>query len=341
MDEKAIKKTLFPVFVTTQMVVRRAKHVKIASYDSILKCADVLLSRWQKFSRGLSDAVDPAVSLHKLDASYEEHARWLFVVDTVNFSFWPDHGKPRWSVEYGGRKWSGYWALAASLKRAYEEGLPITNAAFLAELSRDTLENIFRGKGEIPLFEARLSNLREAGRILLTNFNGDVMELIEAAEKSAEKLVELVVLNFPSFRDEALYEGSRVFFWKRAQLYAFDLYTTFNGKGPGEFHDLDVLTAFADYKLPQVLRALGVIRYSEELSSKIDRRVLIEPGSDEEVEIRSATVQAVELLRQAIEELTRPREPIPAARIDQFLWYLGQEDAFRIMPYHLCRTIFY
>lgn len=341
MDAKTLKKVLFPVFTTSKMVVRMAKHVKIAPYESILQCAHRLLPRWQKFSEALRSAANPATLLHRIDASDEERARWLFVVDTVNFSFWPDPGTPKWSVEYGGKRWSGYWGLTASLKRAYEEGIPITNAAFLAELSEETLRHVFRGTGEIPLIEARLSLLREAGRMLQLSLNGDVMELIEAADKSAERLVQLIVILFASFRDEALYEGYRVFFWKRAQLYAFDLYTTFDGKGPGEFHDIDVLTAFADYKLPQVLRALGVLEYSEELTAKIERRVLIEPESPEEIEIRAATVQSVELLRQAIEELTGPRGRAPAARVDQFLWYLGQEDAFRLMPYHLCRTIFY
>lgn len=335
MDEKSLNKILFPVFATTEMVTREAIHVGIASKEFIQGCARKLLSRWNEFINR-SD-----FHLSHIDASEDELARWLFVVDTVNYSFWPDPGKPLWEIEYGGRKFSGYWGLSASLKRAYEDGIPITDSSFLATLSEDVLSGIFQGEGEIPLFRSRLDHLREAGQVLLKYFEGDVVKLIKLAEKSAERLVKLIVTYFPSFRDEAVYEGRRVFFWKRAQIFVFDLYSTFSGKGLGEFYDIDVLTAFADYKLPQVLRHLGILEYSEELSKTVDNRIMIKPGSLEEVEIRAATVQGVEFLRQEIENLSGVSQSIPAAKVDQFLWFLGQEDEFRSKPYHLCRTIFY
>ena len=41
------------------------------------------------------------------------------------------------------------------------------------------------------------------------------------------------------------------------------------GKGLGDFHDIDRLTMFADYRVPVVLRELGVLKYSKELDAKV------------------------------------------------------------------------
>ena len=43
------------------------------------------------------------------------------------------------------------------------------------------------------------------------------------------------------------------------------------GKGLGEFHDIHKLTMFADYRVPVVLRQLGILEYSQALASKVGR----------------------------------------------------------------------
>jgi hypothetical protein len=110
------------------------------------------------------------------------------------------------------------------------------------------------------------------------------------------------------------------------------------GKGLGSFRDIKELTAFADYKLPQVLRHLGVIEYSPGLLEKVDRMIPLDPGSEEEVEIRASTIWAVDLIRQ---EMNRLGKEVRASEIDWLLWNLGQDDAFRAKPYHRTTTIFY
>jgi len=238
----------------------------------------------------------------------------------------------------GERSWSGYWALAASLKKAMERGIPLDLASYLAALEEEVLREVFAGDGEIPLFDERLDNLREAGRMLLDRWGGDVGNLIRQASKSAVKLVLLVVESFPSFRDESTYDGRKVRFWKRAQLFAWDLYCAFKGSGFGEFQDPDALTAFADYKLPQVLRELGVLSYDANLANRVDRLEELAPGSPEEIEIRAMTLWAVEAIKEELK--TRGRR-VMSAWIDQRLWSLGQLNAYRRRPYHRCRTIYY
>lgn len=85
-----------------------------------------------------------------------ETVRWIFVLDVLNHCFWPEPGEPAWAVAYRGEFYSGYWGLAASLKRAMENAIPVTDAAYLARLRAGDLNEIFAGSGQIPLFAARL-----------------------------------------------------------------------------------------------------------------------------------------------------------------------------------------
>jgi len=265
-------------------------------------------------------------------------AEWLFLLDTVNHCFWPDVDSPRWTVHYNNEALSGYWALTASLKRAMEEEFPIHRATTLANLDSKTLAHIFRGRGKIPLFEERLQNLRQAGQVLLDRFQGSFIHVLEEAGGSAAELIDLLAKEFPSFNDTATYGGKEVYFYKRAQLLVHDLRCTFSGQSWGNFIDLEHLTGFADYKLPQVLRHLGILHYKPKLADLIQNLVHIPAGSPEEVEIRAATICAVEMLRQ---KLTNQGCRVNSPQLDNWLWYLGQEDAYRALPYHRTRTIFY
>jgi hypothetical protein len=110
-------------------------------------------------------------------------------------------------------------------------------------------------------------------------------------------LVRRLAADFSSFRDQATYRGEEVFFYKRAQLLASDLHGALGGKRLGSFRDLKELTAFADYKLPQVLRHVGVFKYAPDLAEKVDRMTELDPGGEEEVEIRQYD-WAVELIRR-------------------------------------------
>lgn len=268
----------------------------------------------------------------------EETLRWIFILDVLNHCFWPDRGEHAWTVSFEGESYSGYWGLAASLKRALMRGYRITDPEYLADLRKEDLKEIFSGMGEIPLFEERLANLREAGRNILALWQGDVVHLLEETRRRAVETVKTVAASFPSFQDEADYRGHRVFFWKRVQLLVADIAAAFQGRDWGRFDDMGALTAFADYKLPQVLRELGIISYHPDLGDQIDLMQNLHAGSEQEIEIRAMTLRAVEGLKEMSGSLGNR---VTSARVDQYLWQLGQLDRFRKKPYHRCRTIFY
>ena len=72
-----------------------------------------------------------------------------------------------------------------------------------------------------------------------------VVRIIEKADHSAGKLVNLLAKHFPFFNDEARFDGRRVRILKRAQILVADLWAAFNGEGYGKFEDIGVLTMFA------------------------------------------------------------------------------------------------
>ncbi|SPD75960.1 conserved hypothetical protein [uncultured Desulfobacterium sp.] len=267
-----------------------------------------------------------------------ETVAYLLVLDTINFCFWPMPGEPRWEIESEGQWLSGYYALAACLKKAVEAGIPITEARYLSRLSLNDLNQLLGGRGRLQLMEERLKNLNELGRILLSHYDGKAHKLVQAAHNSAVALARLLSEKLSSFKDISKYKGREVLFLKRAQLFAADLYGAFEGDKWGGFTDMNELTAFADYKLPQVLRKLGILKYTQQLKQKVDHEILLEPGGMEEIEIRANTVWAVELICR---ELKRAGKNMNAFQIDNILWNLGQKDESRTKPYHKVVTIFY
>lgn len=265
----------------------------------------------------------------------EATANYILVLDALNFCFW---GEPRWVVTYQGKHYNGYAALAAALTRALQDGVPLTNAGYLAHIDEAEMATILAGEARIPLLPERVENLREVGHVLQERYDGQFGNLIRDVNGSAVELIRCVVDEFSSFRDVATYDGAEVRFYKRAQILASDLHGAFAGNGLGAFHDLERLTAFADYKVPQVLRELGVLHYTSELSALVDTQVELSSGSPFEVEIRAATIWAVEELRRAL----RQREiDLPAYQLDWTLWQFGQDLPAATRPYHRTRTIFY
>ncbi len=302
-------------------VIERAKHVALDEH-AIARYASELL----EYPR--------AWEWNRRDHFYDGTARtvqYLFVLDCLNFCFWPE---PRWRRD----GLDGYIALATALKDAVERGESVLEASFWAQIDTRDLRNLLDGENEVPLLNERVEVLREAGAVLQAKYSGQAVSLVERAERSAVRLVHLLIEDFSSFRDEARYHGQKVYFYKRAQIFCADLYGAFEGRSWGEFSDIDELTAFADYKVPQVLRHLGILRYSPELADKIDRREELPTESEEEIEIRAHTIWAVELLKR---ELERRGRKLRSFEIDWLLWNLGQDEAFRQKPYHRVRTIFY
>jgi hypothetical protein len=65
-----------------------------------------------------------------------------------------------------------------------------------------------------------------------------------------------------------------------------DIWACFNGEDWGEFRDIDKITMFADYRVPQILATLGCIGYSPPLQALISKGDMIDSGSHFEMQLR-------------------------------------------------------
>ncbi|ORY13542.1 hypothetical protein BCR34DRAFT_265769 [Clohesyomyces aquaticus] len=279
----------------------------------------------------------------------ESTVHFIFTMDLLNFSFWSEKsGEERFAVTYQEKRWTGYWSLVAALQRALDEEIPITTPSFWAdeeECTDEVLQKVFRSDTdeEIPMLQERIKCLREAGQIIEEEFDSSVVTLIEDAKQSAAGLVNLLAERFTCFRDEGKFEGKKVRFLKRAQIFVADLWAAFDGEGYGEFNDIDKITMFADYRVPQMLHSLGCMSFSPPLDSRIRRHDPIQSGHSWELQIRGCSIWAVELLRREILKL-QPDAKINAILIDFFLYDLAkerEEAGEEAIPHHRTRSIWY
>ncbi|MEA2169002.1 MAG: hypothetical protein QOF76_2302 [Solirubrobacteraceae bacterium] len=232
-----------------QAVAATARHVTIhpdaASYD------------------GGTTGLDPA--LHRLDAPPEEVARYVLVLDAINF----------------GSGWFGELGIDTNgLTQALtDRGVPWTAGELRTLRPADVAETLgLNARHELTHLYA--TALRQLGDWL-----GDA-PLVDRLGDSAQAFAAELVAGMSFFADPG--------FHKRAQIAANDLVLA----GVAAFADVDSLTVFADNLLPHVLRHDGVLEYAPALAERIDAGEALEHGSVPEREIRACTVYVCELLAQ-------------------------------------------
>ncbi|KAK3361051.1 hypothetical protein B0T24DRAFT_539945 [Lasiosphaeria ovina] len=292
-------------------------------------------------------------SAHELHPKAKDEATvaFIFTVDLLNFSFWSE--KPdadRFAVSYRDKRWTGYWSLVAALQRALDEGIPITDSHFWQdeeECTLDVLKHVFRSSTdeEMPLLKERLACLREAGTVLYQKYKCHPVNLISEANGSAAALVNLLARDFRCFRDEHRFEGRRkpIRFLKRAQILVADLWACFEGTSYGAFQDIDKITMFADYRVPQILNSMGCLAYSPPLDAAVRAKREIPQGRSWEMQLRACSIWCVELIRREILK-QHPGTKINAVLIDFFLYDTMKKmelEGLESIPHHRTRSIWY
>ena len=280
---------------------------------------------------------DPGVRFFYDGWTTEEKIALLLIFNSINFSFWPDHGQNRWTVQdQNGKTLDGSTAASWCLETAAKTGFfdPL-NFTFFEHISEEDLAAIFhheKVENEIPMLRERAVCLNELGQRLRIQNCGDIRSLLGSWNRNAVNAVQYLINSVPNFND--------VPFFKRAQLAVSMIHRVLLKERPHEaFEDIGALTAFADYRLPQVLRGMGVLVYWEGFADVVDREMEIAPGTLMEFCIRGATVWAAEYLRQELEN--RWELPVTAAQVDTFLWYKARELKDSLGPHHRTRTTAY
>ncbi|KAK4416320.1 Queuosine salvage protein [Sesamum alatum] len=250
--------------------------------------------------------------------------QYLFVLDALNFCFWPD-------------KEMTYDHLAAGLKEALQTDKSAFDADRLQKYTGPELRKLLKWPRPLPLEEERVRLMHEVGFELERSFDGKASKLVESCEKSAAKLVALITSHFPGFRDHTVYKGHQIFLYKRAQIFAADLWGAFKGQGYGQFNDIESVTMFADYIVPAVLQQLGVLKFSPSLADMIESNREISPGSEEEVELRACSVHAVEEIRELIHR--KSGKQVLSVELDLWLWAFGVQCSS--LQHHRTLSIYY
>lgn len=239
---------------------------------------------------------------------------FLLAMTAINYRFWnqlPDRSVGR----YKHLGTSGARALWAAFEGAWGVQ-PNPGTELAGRLNAGEFTSIF---GNIQDREGRMAILTEVlspGKLaaLAESMIAEIRTNRRVTVSQAANLAQ----QFPlAFDDPYLKKAQLATSMIAAYLRSFDIEV-----------DTADLTAFADYQVPRVMRALGVIEYGVSLADKVDQHIPIQEGGREEQAIRAATILGCE----AIAEHTGRT----SADIDNLLW-LAQDLAGEA-PFHLTET---
>ncbi|MFA6421935.1 MAG: queuosine salvage family protein [Candidatus Buchananbacteria bacterium] len=321
---------MLSVLESIQPVIKNSKFVSINELAMRDFCNQVTEADFANL--GFALELQPGEGL-----SQGQQIAYIFVISAINFCYWSE---PKWTIEDQGKFYDGFFGLLKATKRAIKDGFNLLDANYLKNLTKEDLAEILKGNVEIPLFDERLEILKKLGEIIIEKYNGSFSEVIIKSDGDALKLLEILASDFPEiFNDVANYHGQEVKLFKRAQILIAHLFDLKENK----IIDIDLtgyddLTACAEYKVPQSLRKFKILEYSNELADKIDNKIEIIQGSDEEIEIRANTIWAVELATRILKEKF---PEINATMVDHIFWFKGQKKSPDDKPYHRTKTIWY
>lgn len=295
-------------------VVENSQHVKIdySKLDDFIANIDCNnLKNWLLYN-----------PYNLLDLDIETLVNFLLVFESIDYSFW---GQPKWTIETeDGLKDGSDALLYDMLKYAKKLG----NATF-NDVSFNEFRNILKGNIEIPFLEERYKTISEINEIVNKKMSGNFYKYIKNITSDTE-LFNLIINNFESFKDERIYDGKVIYFYKLAQLLTSDI-LHLREEIEKITVDYSNLIGCADYKIPQVLRALGITEYDKELSYMVDNKKEIEISSKYEVEIRASQIFVLGYIKNRLNSFK-------SVDINDFLFNYSKKLKNIVKPYHLCRN---
>jgi hypothetical protein len=260
----------------------------------------------------------------------------------LNFAFTDFETSVKFEVDYQGARYVDSEAMLACIHRAWSDGQPILDGAWMASVTRADLERLFEGTIEMPMLDERVVILNGIGATLVDRFEGQSHVWAASCDRAmyadGNGMLERLLADFPRFEDGSVYDGHRVRFYKLAQLCLWMLHAVYVRLGQDGLRDLSRMTAFADYIVPVALRLLGITEYTPDLEARINGGVLIPRDSPDEIELRAHTVYATALLTSAINEIRPPDRQLVIPQIDYRLWKTYHATFW---PHHLTITTMY
>lgn len=253
----------------------------------------------------------------KMDQGLGEEFELSIALNSINYQFW-DIGQKGEFIRYAYKGEVGALGMVKAFKGAWSApDSPISKARQGISMSASDVQKVF---GNIPSPQSRADILNE----VLSS--PDLPRLARAlADRAASQGIFDTAMASQLADAFPLAYGDPVL--KKAQLAVSEAWVKSKNAG---FEVQSDLTAFADYQIPNILRALGVLLYSPSLAARIDGMQPLAYDSPEERAIRAASLIAVERIAQ--------ESGAPVAAVDHYLWSRRKEAS---TPFHLTFTTAY
>ena len=247
---------------------------------------------------------------------------FMLIFDSIDYCFW---GQPKWKIDTIEGKKDGSDALLYGLLK-YVKNLDRVD---FTGVSFEEFSNILKGNVDIPFLQERYNTVVRVCNIVNEKMNGNFYNYIKDINRDTE-LFNLIISNFSDFCDEREYNGKKIYFYKLAQLLTSDI-LHIKELVNGTKVDYSNLVGCADYKIPQTLRALGILKYNNELSQIVDNKELISENSKYEVEIRANTIAVINYISSKVKNYC-------SIDINDYLFLSSKKVEEIAKPYHLCRN---
>ena len=306
------------IIKSCKYVANNSKSVKIneTNLDKFIeKIKKVETEHWLVFS-----------PYNLLDLPTETIINFLLVYEAIDFSFW---GNPKWTINTVNGKEDGSIALLYAILKYVKE----RNTTDFSNITREEFKEILKGNIEIPLFEERYNIIRNVSKTVNEKMNGNFYTFIKGVTLDTE-LFEIIVKYFSNFKDERIYNNKKIYFYKLEQLLTSDILHIRERKENIKV-DYSHLVGCSDYKIPQIMRGIGILEYSDKLADIIDNKKEIELNSEYEVEIRANMLVAIDLIKKKLENR------VCAIDINDYIWSQGKNKNIELKPYHLTRNTNY
>ena len=318
------------VLSSVSKAIHQLKHLSI-DIDSIENTADWLAYEEFPFSKNNQVRENP-----------EDFIRATMFMNTLNFAFTDFKTSIKYEINQGSEILSDSEAMYFQVNQAIDSGNNLIDGNVMATLTLEELATIFTGNIEMPMLKERVEILNDVGQKLVENYEGDWLNFINNGPKklyaNGEGLIERLVKEFPRFDDSSQYRGNKVKFYKLAQLAFWGIHGELSGSNYFKIEDMHSMTAFADYIVPVALNVMKITTYTPELDKKIRDGEMIKRDSEEEIEIRSASIYATAILTEKVNERRPEDKSIIIPQLDYRLWKNYHATHH---PHHLTYTTMY
>ena len=272
----------------------------------------------------------------------DDFIRATMFMNTLNFAFTDFEKSIKYEIKDDGKVLSDSEAMYFQVNNAISSGIKLTEGNVMASITLQQLETIFVGNIEMPMLKERVEILNEVGQKLVDSYEGDWINFINNGPKKLYSdgggLIERLIEEFPRFDDSSQFKESNVKFYKLAQLAFWVIHGELSGSNYFKIEDMNSMTAFADYIIPVALNLKKITTYTPQLDQKIKSGELIERDSNEEIEIRIASIYTTALLTESINEKRPEGKAIIIPQLDYRLWKNYHATHY---PHHLTYTTMY